>query len=657
MADFNFNLGDANSINGDVNVANTVIERNKSKKEIVLEQENQYRIQCREFLSDNLISAEERSVLDKLGAELGISKGRQQEILKNEIEANKSKHLTLDKTSSVLFLQFVKKLKAYDIEGMLKLYPRLKNMETAFEDPMVKFYYFLLTSLVRPSECIKRYESHKEDNYWLTYWTVLAYKMRGQAYQAERAKNQLSLWPEYEEENRTLLNMAISIIDGDWEMAEAFRTTLEGNYSEELASFAATIFTLINNKDNFNELDCESEQLLYLDGFFYQQASRRPFGVLNPDGTLSPAIFPTNKPTTTWKHQSTPLPVTPITPITPISFTKEQVNDLKAKVEDQYYDTTMRYEAVGDDLFIIGHEWVDFGLNLWNSKTEELLLDKKCKALLKVTSEVFLLNYDGKAHIYFLSSKSISQPFSRIYYKENVPDNYLAIEDNEKWGLYDIIKNDLCVPIQYKKASWKVKTYDKRNNAKTNKQFECAFSNSSKDEGCYIFDYPINRLYYNKTTSFFTLEDDYYGHFKNIKDTGIICVTDGTHWATFCLGNPNSESATDYIFEKLFVLDAELGLIGVLVDGLFGIWDGLNGCYIIEPQFLDPSKDNNFEWEDPKDSHNDDDDEDDDDEDNDEEDYEEEDEENDSRFKGDVLILKNEDGNRFYFNVKTLKYE
>ena len=209
MADFNFNLGDANSINGDVNVANTIIERNKSKNEIVLEQENQYRIKCREYLSDNLISAEERSVLDKLGAELGINKDRQQEILKNEIETNKTKQLTLDKTSSVLFLQFVKKLKAYDIEGMLKLYPRLKNMEAAFEDSMVKFYYFLLTSLVRPSECIKRYESHKEDNYWLTYWTVLAYKMRRQAYQAERAKNQLSLWPEFEEENRTLLNIAI----------------------------------------------------------------------------------------------------------------------------------------------------------------------------------------------------------------------------------------------------------------------------------------------------------------------------------------------------------------------------------------------------------------------------------------------------------------
>lgn len=650
MADFNFNLGDANSINGDVNVENKVIERDKSKKEIVLEQENQYRIKCREFLSDNLISAEERSVLDKLGAELGINTDRQQEILKNEIEANKSKHLTLDKTSSVLFLQFVKKLKAYDMEGMLKLYPRLKNMEAAFEDPMVKFYYFLLTSLVRPSECINRYESHKEDNYWLTYWTVLAYKMRRQAYQAERAKDQLSLWPEFEEENRTLLNIAISIIDSDWEMAEAFRTTLEGNYSEELASFAATIFTLVNNKDCLNEIDCESEQLLYLDGFFYLQANRKSLGVLNSNGSLSPAVSPASKPTTTWEHQITPLPVTPITPI---SFTKEQVNELKSEVEKRYYDTTIRYEAVGDDLFIIGYEWGDFGLNLWDSRKEELLLDKKCQALLKVTSEVFLLNYNDKAHIYFLSSKSISQPFSSIYYKENVPDNYLAIEDNKKWGLYDIIKNDLCVPIQYKKSSWEVKTYEKRKNAKTNKWFECAFSNSSEDEGCYIFDYPLNRLYYNKTTSFFTLEHDYYGHFNNIKDTGIICVTDGTHWAMFCLGNLNSEAATDYIFEKLIVLDAELGLIGVMVDGLFGIWDGLNGGYIIEPQFLDPSKDNGFEWEDPKDNHNDDDDEDDDD----EEDYDEEDEENDSRFKGDVLILKNEDGNRFYFNVKTLKYE
>ena len=660
MADFNFNLGDANSINGDVNVANKVIERDKSKKEIVLEQENQYRIQCREFLSDNLISAEERSVLDKLGAELGISKDRQQEILKNEIEANKSKHLTLDKTSSVLFLQFVKKLKAYDIEGMLKLYPRLKNMEAAFEDPMVKFYYFLLTSLVRPSECIKRYESHKEDNYWLTYWTVLAYKMRGQAYQAERAKSQLSLWSEFEEENRTLLNIAISIEDSDWEIAEAFRQTLEGNYSEELASFAATIFTLINNRDHLNELDCESEQLLYLDGFFYQQANRKSLGVLNPDGTLSPAVSPASKPTTTWEHQITPLPGS-LTPITPKSFTREQMNKIKAKkVNTPWGFRTTICEDVGDDLFIIGHGYLDnFGLNLWNSKTEEILLDKKCAGIIKITPDVFHVIDGSNEYLYFLSSKSISQPFSGIYHKnrsnrKSIPDNYVALEDNGKWGLYDAAKNDLCVPIQYRKASWEIREYDTYKNGKTSRWYECAFEKSSNEEGCYIFDYPLNRLYCNKTTHFATYCSGIVGYFRNIIGTDIICVTDGTHWAIFCLNNPNKESATDYIFEELVVLDAANGLIGVMVDGLFGIWDGLNGGYIVEPQFFDPSKDNNFEWEDPqKHQDGDEDDEDDEDEDWDEE----EEEENDSRFKGDVLILKNEDGNRFYFNIKTLKYE
>ena len=651
MADFNFNLGDANSINGDVNVANMVIERNKSKKEIVLEQENQYRLKCREYLSDNLISAEERSVLDKLGAELGISKDRQQEILKNEIEANKTKQLTLDKTSSVLFLQLVKKLKAYDIEGMLKLYPRLKNMETAFEDSMVKFYYFLLTSLVCPSECIKRYESHKEDNYWLTYWTVLAYKMRGQAYQAERAKNQLSLWPEYEEENRMLLNMAISIIDSDWEMAETFRTTLEGNYSEELASFAATIFTLVNNKDCLNELDCESEQLLYLDGFFYQQANRKSLGVLNSNGSLLPTETPANKPTTTWEHQITPLPGK-LTPITPTPFTEEQVNDLKVKVEDHYYDTKMRYEEVGDGLFIIGLNFSDFGVNIWNSKTEELLLGKLDKTLRNITpvsSDVFALLYTedlrDRNQLYFLSSKSLSQPFSS-FHNGNVPNNYLVINNNGKWGLYDLIKKDLCVPIQYKECCSRIKEYNTHKKGKKNRWCECVFSNDSEKKGCYIFDYPLNRLYFNKNAY---VADD----LRIIKGSNTVFVNDGTNWATFCLGNPNSESATDYIFEKLFVLEESKGLIGVMVDGLFGIWDGLNGCYVVEPQFLDPSEDNKFEWEDPQDNNDyyDDEDKDDD------EEEEEDNEENDNRFKGDVLILTNEDGNRFYFNIKTLKYE
>ena len=114
-----FNLGDANAINGNLNVTNIVSERNKSKEEIVLENENKYRQQCRVYLTDGRISGEECSALDKMGADLGINPARQQQILKDEIETSKTKKSTLDGSSSIILEHFIHRMETYDGRGML----------------------------------------------------------------------------------------------------------------------------------------------------------------------------------------------------------------------------------------------------------------------------------------------------------------------------------------------------------------------------------------------------------------------------------------------------------------------------------------------------------------------------------------------------------
>lgn len=280
------NLGDANAINGNLNVTNIVAERNKSKEELVLENENKFRQQCRVYLTDGRISGEERSALDKLGADLGIKPARQQQILKDEIETSKTKKSTLDGSSSIILEHFIHRMETYDVEGMLNLYYRMQNIVNGIDDEQAKFYYYLLTSIIRPTESIRLYEKHKDDNYWLTFWAVLAYKMKGKIEQMDAAKNYLSNWSEYDEENALVLDMATSVLDSDWDAAEAFYEALEEKYSSELKIFVSALVSLIHANPDFEKIQFEQNQLIYIDGFFYKPVCRLPFGILKPDGTL-----------------------------------------------------------------------------------------------------------------------------------------------------------------------------------------------------------------------------------------------------------------------------------------------------------------------------------------------------------------------------------
>jgi hypothetical protein len=177
-------------------------------------------------------------------------------------------------------------LETYDAEGVLHLYYRLQNIVDVVDDERAKYYYYLLTAIIRPTDCMRLYESHKDDNYWLTFWAVLVYKMKGKIEQMDAAKNYLSNWSEYDEENALVLDMATSAMDSDWDAAEAFYEALDGRYSQELSVFVSAIVSLIHANPDFKTMQFELNQLIYIDGFFYRLVCRTPFGILKPDGML-----------------------------------------------------------------------------------------------------------------------------------------------------------------------------------------------------------------------------------------------------------------------------------------------------------------------------------------------------------------------------------
>ena len=282
----NLKLGDANAISGGINITHQVVERRKSSEELLLERKNKYRQACREYLNDGIIDSNERVLLNNLASELGLSKAETDEIFTAELNNTKYKIEGLDKASQVSYIQIVKKLKSFDLDGVVRLLPKLQNIEERFEDVSVKFYYFLIISVLRPSECIRRYEKHEEDNYWLTYWVVISYLLKGKVGLAENAKNSLQNW-QYNEENSILLDIVIAIFSSDMDTAKAFCDVLEGNWSEELEDFRQAIITILNKENNNSEIKYETKLAFYIEGIFFKYIGKDSLGVIQPDGTLS----------------------------------------------------------------------------------------------------------------------------------------------------------------------------------------------------------------------------------------------------------------------------------------------------------------------------------------------------------------------------------
>lgn len=69
----------------------------------------------------------------------------------------------------------------------------------------------MILAAIQPEDCIERYENRKFDNYWLAFWTYMAYINTGQVGEAEAVLDSLSVFDQYPYGNITLLATASSL--------------------------------------------------------------------------------------------------------------------------------------------------------------------------------------------------------------------------------------------------------------------------------------------------------------------------------------------------------------------------------------------------------------------------------------------------------------
>ena len=453
----NISFGDANAISGDVHITNSIVERDKTDNEIKQEKKNRFRALCREYLIDGKIDSAERVMLDNLANELGLDKQEKDEIFFSEFNNSKVKSTGLDKASTVVFMQVVKKFKTKDMQGVAQLLPKLRNIEANYDDNPVKFYYFLITSVLLSQECISRFSSHKEDNYWLTYWSTMSYIEKKQIAAAEEAKSLLSNWPEYNEENGILLDAASSIKAGDYDTAEAFHSILEGTYSAELSDFAGAISYVLGKHNGIEPGSYPDEQAFYLEGFFADEINAPKLGIIIPNGTYQESApvnkdFPSNEGAKTSRQEDQPVKREAEWKESERSHTgcsnspyAKYISPVKLLSKEVY--VVQKYSR---SICLIGE---DKKLGLWNSKTEELILPQVYDY-----GEIFDHLDEGYVMIYsksqgngvFIPHKHLllSIPKCEFVDISDMPD-FMLIRKSNSIGLFSVSEGEILLDPIY----------------------------------------------------------------------------------------------------------------------------------------------------------------------------------------------------------------
>lgn len=265
---FNINLGDANAINGGINlydshnvqnVDNSVqnitnnssvfnnitnVERQKTESEILQEKKMQFNLFLDEVLSDNVITEDEKVALKSYQQQIGLDDTIAQLLIDN---ARRRVHTQSRQESLGAAAGPVRQLTSLflsnQVDRVKSMIPRMSALARNFKVDEVQHKYYVALAALDPAELIRLHESDVSDNYWRCYWAYIAYRKLGQNDKAEDILwGRIPNFETYSEENTYLLQCVGDIADFGEKAALDTLNTVTDNYSPELRLFANALY-------------------------------------------------------------------------------------------------------------------------------------------------------------------------------------------------------------------------------------------------------------------------------------------------------------------------------------------------------------------------------------------------------------------------------
>ena len=190
----NLNLGDANAINGGLNLTdshnvtnvdnshkdystNIHVEATKSAEQLAQENEERFLQAAQQRLSDGLLDAREQAELEQIALQCHISPEKARDIIAQvrrsaeAIQGELGNEFLAQQTLQEIF----NAVRQNQVEVLRRRMPAMKQLAEKSTDGNVQFYYHLLLASLNPEASTIEFLNAHTDNYWQLFWVHVAH--------------------------------------------------------------------------------------------------------------------------------------------------------------------------------------------------------------------------------------------------------------------------------------------------------------------------------------------------------------------------------------------------------------------------------------------------------------------------------------------------
>lgn len=218
---------------------------------------------------DRKIDSQEAAELEALRQKMGIDPKTAQTLInearrqvrQNGRTASESKSFSVEVMQDAIAKNDADKVQTFlpDLAAALEVVPA----ETP-EGSMMRSLYYMCLGAIDSKALIQNHESSYVDDYWRTYWVLVAYSRNKQrAKVADTLADLEEIYEDYPDDNLDLLRVVDALNNlGREEALRLFQSHMDGNYSVELTNLARAVrFELELEKPATREQEQECEFL------------------------------------------------------------------------------------------------------------------------------------------------------------------------------------------------------------------------------------------------------------------------------------------------------------------------------------------------------------------------------------------------------------
>ena len=273
----------------------TQVTAQKTDLEVLQEKKILYMNACKRAYEDNVLEQSEKMELDRYRLEIGLDEATADHILDQvrQLVMRNAQKSELTGLAKIKLHQLTEALKKNEIQALIQQIDSFEALAGKFLNEELQYKYYLVLSALRHEKCIEKYENSKVDNYWRSFWTYFAYLKANKPDKASEIVFSLSdKFPNYPEDNATLLATAGAYIKNGIAEAKEYLTAVGGDYTPALQRFVESLYLLLDPETAKEMGAVEKGCAFYLINFFQNehggQTRGRVGGSINSNAALSP---------------------------------------------------------------------------------------------------------------------------------------------------------------------------------------------------------------------------------------------------------------------------------------------------------------------------------------------------------------------------------